>query len=144
MQCTGAWFSGSLGSARLTVGLDNLRGFFQPKWLCESVIPWSSVWQQSFILLCTWSTTLLANWLQQHSKTNLQSWQCQAWSLHPQQDRIPLSAPERKEASQSQAQWGNGLCCISFTRGMEPGRQPRRCAYRLCSAWSPLWDSSHP
>ena len=38
------WFSGGLGSVR-TVGLDDLRGLVQPKWLCDFILqsrwcPW--------------------------------------------------------------------------------------------------------
>ena len=29
--CLGTWFSGGLGSVRFTVGLDDLKGLFQPK-----------------------------------------------------------------------------------------------------------------
>jgi len=31
----GTWFSGGLGSVRFTVGLDDLTGLFQPKWLYD-------------------------------------------------------------------------------------------------------------
>lgn len=37
MWYLGTWFSGSPGRARLVVGLDDLRGLFQPKWSYESV-----------------------------------------------------------------------------------------------------------
>lgn len=33
----GIWFGGRLDSARLTVGLDNLKGLFQPKRFCDSM-----------------------------------------------------------------------------------------------------------
>ena len=38
MWCLGTWFSGGLGSARLTVGLDDLKGLFQPKLFYDSMI----------------------------------------------------------------------------------------------------------
>ena len=31
MWCLGTWFSGGLGSVGLTVGLDDVKGLFQPK-----------------------------------------------------------------------------------------------------------------
>ena len=37
----GTWFSGGLGSVRLMVGLDDLKGPFQPKRFSESMIPLS-------------------------------------------------------------------------------------------------------
>jgi len=50
MQCSGTWFSGGLGSARLMVGLDDLKGLFHPKWFYDSVILLSGqerwLWQQ--------------------------------------------------------------------------------------------------
>jgi len=33
----GIWFSGGLGSVRFTVGFDNLKGRFQPKWFYDSM-----------------------------------------------------------------------------------------------------------
>ena len=33
----GTWFSGGLGSARVMVGLDDLKGLFQPKRFYDSV-----------------------------------------------------------------------------------------------------------
>ena len=33
---SGTWFSGGLGSVRLTVGLDDLKGLFQPKRFYDS------------------------------------------------------------------------------------------------------------
>ena len=36
MWCLGTWFSGGLGSAGLTVGLDDLKGLFQPKRFYDS------------------------------------------------------------------------------------------------------------
>ena len=33
----GTWFSGGLGSVRFTVGLNVLKGLFQPKWFCDSI-----------------------------------------------------------------------------------------------------------
>ncbi|KAK4815132.1 hypothetical protein QYF61_017573, partial [Mycteria americana] len=39
MWCLGTWFSGGLGSARLTVGLDDLKGLFQSKQFYDSMIP---------------------------------------------------------------------------------------------------------
>ncbi|KAK4811143.1 hypothetical protein QYF61_019774 [Mycteria americana] len=38
MKCLGTWYSGGLGSARLTVGLDDLKGLFQPKRFYDSMI----------------------------------------------------------------------------------------------------------
>ena len=38
MWCLGTWFSGGLDSVRLMVGLDDLRGLFQPKQFSDSVI----------------------------------------------------------------------------------------------------------
>ena len=38
MWCLGTWFSDELGSVRLMVGLDDLKGLFQPKWFCDSMI----------------------------------------------------------------------------------------------------------
>jgi len=32
------WFSGRLGSVRLRFGIDDLKGLFQPKRFCDSVI----------------------------------------------------------------------------------------------------------
>lgn len=53
MWCQVAWLRGGLGGARLTVGLDGLKGLFQPEQLCdplsggalgtEVVRPWSTV-----------------------------------------------------------------------------------------------------
>ena len=40
MWCLGTWFSGGLGSIRLTLGLDDLKGPFQPKWFYDSMILW--------------------------------------------------------------------------------------------------------
>ena len=37
MWCLGTWFSGGCGSFRLRVGLDDLKGLFQPKRFCDSV-----------------------------------------------------------------------------------------------------------
>ena len=37
MWCLGTWFSGGLGSARLKVGLDDLKGLFQPKQFYDSM-----------------------------------------------------------------------------------------------------------
>jgi len=37
MWCLGTQFSGVLGSVRLTVGLNDLRGPFQPKWFYDSM-----------------------------------------------------------------------------------------------------------
>ena len=37
MWCLGTWFSGGLGSVRFTVGLDDLKGLFQPKRFCDSL-----------------------------------------------------------------------------------------------------------
>jgi len=37
MCCLGSWFSGGLGSVRLTVGLDDLKGLFQPKQFYDSI-----------------------------------------------------------------------------------------------------------
>ena len=37
MWCLGTWFSGGLGGVRLTVGLDDLKGPFQPKGLYDSI-----------------------------------------------------------------------------------------------------------
>lgn len=37
MYHLGTWFCGQFGSAGLTVGPDDLRGFFQPKQFCDSV-----------------------------------------------------------------------------------------------------------
>ena len=37
MWCLGTWFSGGHGSARLMVGLDHLKGLFQPKRFYDSV-----------------------------------------------------------------------------------------------------------
>jgi len=34
----GSWFSDGLDSVRLTVGLDDLKGLFQSKWFCDSVL----------------------------------------------------------------------------------------------------------
>lgn len=31
------WFRGGLGSAGLTVGLNNLKDIFQPRWFCDSL-----------------------------------------------------------------------------------------------------------
>ena len=44
-RCLGTWCSGGLGSARFTVGLDDLKGLFQPirpisNLFCDSVILW--------------------------------------------------------------------------------------------------------
>ncbi|KAK4829691.1 hypothetical protein QYF61_006066, partial [Mycteria americana] len=36
MRCLGTWYSGSLGSVRFTVGLDDLKGLFQPIRFCDS------------------------------------------------------------------------------------------------------------
>jgi len=36
MWHSGTWFSGGLGSVRLTVGLNDLKGLFQPKRFCDS------------------------------------------------------------------------------------------------------------
>ena len=36
MWCLGTWLSGGLGSVRLTVGLDDLKGLFQPKQFYDS------------------------------------------------------------------------------------------------------------
>ncbi|KAK4812720.1 hypothetical protein QYF61_015039 [Mycteria americana] len=38
MRCLGTWCSGGLGSVRFTVGLDDLKGLFQPIRFCDSVI----------------------------------------------------------------------------------------------------------
>ena len=37
MWCLGTWFSGGLGSVTLMVGLDDLKGLFQPKRFYDSV-----------------------------------------------------------------------------------------------------------
>ncbi|KAK4815922.1 LOW QUALITY PROTEIN: hypothetical protein QYF61_010179 [Mycteria americana] len=37
MRCLGTWCSGGLGSLRFTVGLDDLKGLFQPIRFCDSV-----------------------------------------------------------------------------------------------------------
>ena len=37
MWCLGTWFTGGLGSAQLTVGLDDLKGLFQPKQFYDSI-----------------------------------------------------------------------------------------------------------
>ncbi|KAK4832597.1 hypothetical protein QYF61_024388 [Mycteria americana] len=37
MRCLGTWFSGGFGSVRFTVGLDDLKGLFQPIRFCDSV-----------------------------------------------------------------------------------------------------------
>ena len=34
----GTWFSGGLGSVRLAVGLNDLKGLLQPKRFCDSLI----------------------------------------------------------------------------------------------------------
>ncbi|KAK4816497.1 hypothetical protein QYF61_017458 [Mycteria americana] len=39
MRCLGTWCSGGLGSVRFTVGLDDLKGLFQPIRFCDSVNP---------------------------------------------------------------------------------------------------------
>lgn len=39
MLCFRTWFSGGLGSIRLTFGLDDIQGLFQPKQLYDSMIP---------------------------------------------------------------------------------------------------------
>lgn len=36
MWCLGTWFSGGLSSARLTVGLNQLKGLFQPEGFYDS------------------------------------------------------------------------------------------------------------
>jgi len=33
---SGTWFSGGLGSVRFTVGLNDLKDLFQPKWFYDS------------------------------------------------------------------------------------------------------------
>ena len=38
MWCLGTWFSGGLGSVTFKVGLDDLKGLFQPKLFYESMI----------------------------------------------------------------------------------------------------------
>ncbi|KAK4817440.1 hypothetical protein QYF61_014516 [Mycteria americana] len=38
MRCLGTWYSGGLGSVRFMVGLDDLKGLFQPIRFCDSVI----------------------------------------------------------------------------------------------------------
>ncbi|KAK4823687.1 hypothetical protein QYF61_005753 [Mycteria americana] len=38
VRCLGTWCSGGLGSVRFTVGLDDLKGLFQPIRFCDSVI----------------------------------------------------------------------------------------------------------
>ena len=38
--CLETWFSGRLGSVRLPVGLDGLKGLFQPKRFYDSMILW--------------------------------------------------------------------------------------------------------
>lgn len=38
MWCLGTWFSGALGSAGLTVELEDPKGLFQPKRFYDSVI----------------------------------------------------------------------------------------------------------
>ena len=37
MWCLGTWFSGGLGSVRFTVGLDDLKGIFEPKRFYDSL-----------------------------------------------------------------------------------------------------------
>ena len=38
MRCLGTWCSGGLGSVRFTVGLDDLKGLFQPIQFCDNKI----------------------------------------------------------------------------------------------------------
>ena len=42
MWCLGTRFSGGLGSVRLTVGLDDLKGLLQPKWFYDSKLELAS------------------------------------------------------------------------------------------------------
>lgn len=35
MCCLGAWFNGGLGISGLMIGLDNIKGHFQPKWFSD-------------------------------------------------------------------------------------------------------------
>ncbi|KAK4821772.1 hypothetical protein QYF61_000833 [Mycteria americana] len=38
MRCLGTWYSGGLGSVRFMVGLDDVKGLFQPIRFCDSLI----------------------------------------------------------------------------------------------------------
>ena len=42
----GTWFSGGLGSVRFMVGPDDLKGLFQPKYFCDSMILRENIQQQ--------------------------------------------------------------------------------------------------
>lgn len=43
MHYLGTWFSGEQGSAKLTVGLKDLKDLFQPKWCYDSNL-WFCKW----------------------------------------------------------------------------------------------------
>ena len=49
----GTWFSGGLGRVRFTVGLDDLKGLFQPKQFCDSLLAFT-VFDESEDHMCVW------------------------------------------------------------------------------------------
>jgi len=70
MWCLGTWFSGGLGSARWTVGLDDLTGLFQPKWFYDSKrLPTQGVLRHVCILHSSYAS--FRPWLQHFSTLSL-------------------------------------------------------------------------
>ncbi|KAK4832575.1 hypothetical protein QYF61_024366 [Mycteria americana] len=156
MRCLGTWCTGGLGNVRLMVGLDDLKGLFQPIQFCEGVFSqirsWSKLVLTLFPTAFSWTNWQDTDWAGSLSQVGVP----QGSILDPTlfnifindlddgiESTVTMFADDTKlggEVDKSEGyldrleEWAS-KSSMKFNRVLRLGQNNQRAQYRLGSVW---------